>query len=106
MAGIFSRAINFKAQHAAATSHLFHRQGALRMTFKEWIMHSFDLGMSTEKFRHSQRVFILPLDAHRHRLSSAQQQKRGVRIHAASPHGPASVTVLKHVTPSRNDAAD
>src|SRR5207245_10841434 len=83
-----------------------HRPGALPMTFKACIMHSFDLAMSTETFRHSQRVFILPLDAHRHRLNSAQQQKRGVRIHAASQHGPAFVNVLNHVTPSRNDAAD
>ena len=47
-------------------------------------MHSRYLGMLVQKFGNPQRVFVLALDPDGQRLDPAQQQKRGVRIHAAA----------------------
>src|SRR6185503_2493072 len=48
--GVFTAAFDFEAQYTATALHLLQRQGALGMTFEEWVVHGADFRMRREEF--------------------------------------------------------
>src|SRR5438128_9304063 len=106
VARVVARAVHLKTENPTSTRHLFHCQSALRVTLHEWVVHTSDPTMPGQELRDPERIFVLPLHSHRQCFSSAQQQKRGMWIHAATERGSALVDGLNQVAPARNDSAD
>ena len=103
--GVFSGAVDFEAQHAAAAAHLLHGQGALRMALKKGIVHAAHFGVCARNRATAMR-FILPLHSHGERLDPAQEQPGGVPGPIVPRGGPGVMDRSDQILSSSDDPAD
>ena len=103
---ILAAAIDFEAEHATAAAHLLHRESALRVPLKERIMDTPYFGMTGEKLRDAQRIFILPLHSDSQCFHAPQQQPGCMRIHIPTKRGAGFANRVDQIAAAGNYASN